>query len=62
MVSISMGLLDATAGRGARIIASVSRGWGETRARNDIRGTLLGVWTLAQTKPFHEKNGLVTLV
>ena len=43
MVSISMGSLNVTAGRGARIIASVSRGWGETQARNDIRVTLLGV-------------------
>lgn len=55
MVSISMGSLNVTVGRGARIIASVSRGWGETQARNDIRGTLLGVRTQGQTQPFHEK-------
>lgn len=43
MVSISMGSLDAAAGRGARIIASVSRGWGETHGHEMTLGaTILG--------------------
>ena len=43
MVSISMGSLDAAAGRGARIIASVSRGWGETHGHEMTLGaTMLG--------------------
>ena len=44
MVSSSMGSLDAAAGRGARIIASVSRRWGETLGHEITLGrTLLGV-------------------
>lgn len=56
MVSSSMGSLDAAAGRGARIIASVSRGWGETLGHELTLGaTMLGVWSQAQAQPFMRK-------